>query len=232
VVNHRRHLGFETLMNWTVKKPSKQEACIHRYTRFPQQNRTPGFQNRNKERQQLARLRAPQLSQPHKKNAEESKVHNYRPKRSDQTGKIRKIEKREERREREREREREGDGYLVSHLSLSIATHIQGLHSKGQSPRHPFSKTWIQAVQPRLRYMREPAPFFHHSHRRLPHTRKEPETCHFLCVCVCVCVCVSLSLSLRLFPPLQKLLCGLEDQGTGIVKKYFELQMIITNWVL
>jgi hypothetical protein len=87
-------------MNSTVKKPSKQEACIHRYTRFPQQNRTPGFQNRNKERQKLARLRAPQVSQPHKKTVKESKdskVHNYRPKRSDQTGKIRKIEKREER---------------------------------------------------------------------------------------------------------------------------------------
>jgi hypothetical protein len=93
-------------MNLTVKKSSKQEACIHRYTRFPPQNRTPGFQIRNKERQQLARLRAPQVSQPHKKTVKESKdskVHNYRPKRSDQTGKIRKIEQREERRERERE---------------------------------------------------------------------------------------------------------------------------------
>jgi hypothetical protein len=36
------------------------------------------------------------------KNGEESKVRNYQPKQSDQTGKIRKIEKKEERTERER----------------------------------------------------------------------------------------------------------------------------------
>jgi hypothetical protein len=51
-------------------------------------------------------------------------------------------------------------------------------------------------VQPRLRYMREPAPFFHHSHRRLLNARKEPETCHFFCLSVSPSVSSSAKASL------------------------------------